>query len=536
MTIERRKLKNAKAGDLLDARKFVISQNLFFNASFDITAKYFLKQFEEFENVFEKSFSEIRSIYCSCLQGVNTDIPLTEDEFYKYINREFLYLEMEPYKCLLRILTDAHSDIKKITQNIKNCEKKLRGKKAREKSEESTDEESKYRAGMLKHYIEVNNKAKSEIVDLIINQEEIRNAAHYRAQISIAGFNQQPLYSYRWNPETYDINNFSEISNKFLDLGIREHRKLRKIFEDAESREEFQDKMNTYIKERKVVEKIYENLDKNRRLADRKYILKPALDEYRKGNKSVFLHLATSQVEGIFFDYCSLMGISEDKLDKSGIGEKLDKLRRKGASCLYSFEYFKFIFPIIRNKIAHGRIMKEGEIEYQADFLLLDLLDVTKSLISEELEIKTERNLNQRYLRCLDAYQQEGHRFSLLKLAYFLTDPRKRNSQGELDIKDIFEIDDESELISIRNRIDEIEIFLKKKEFSEILESLIRCEEKTINAGIKKILSALKKKQNELEYDYIKLFKAIEENYVASNQFSETQFLNTIDEIAGLPF
>jgi hypothetical protein len=83
------------------------------------------------------------------------------------------------------------------------------------------------------------------------------------------------------------------------------------------------------------------------------------------------------QIEGLLYDLAIEIGISPESLKTSSITDKARFLYDKGDILKeFDFEYFAFIFPVVRNRIAHGKKI-DNKINDLAFTLLFDLQTVT---------------------------------------------------------------------------------------------------------------------------------------------------------------
>ena len=109
---------------------------------------------------------------------------------------------------------------------------------------------------------------------------------------------------------------------------------------------------------------------------------KEYLDGFKK--KDFFFD---APLEGLFHDCCSLIGISEKELNIASLNAKLDKLKEKENNDLRSnYEYFSFRFPVIRNKVAHGRYF-ESDNQLQTLFLIFDLFTLCERITNPKIEL-----------------------------------------------------------------------------------------------------------------------------------------------------
>jgi hypothetical protein len=146
-----------------------------------------------------------------------------------------------------------------------------------------------------------------------------------------------------------------------------------------------------------IIKELIENISQeindlitvNHILFNRKEILKTIFNHFNKNDYISINNMLPLQIEGLFYDFCILLGISEKSIEISSLNDKLEKIADKSKDknlFFLSYEYFTFKFPIIRNKVSHGRIF-EANNELQAYYLLLDLYNVINLIIDDEIEL-----------------------------------------------------------------------------------------------------------------------------------------------------
>jgi hypothetical protein len=120
--------------------------------------------------------------------------------------------------------------------------------------------------------------------------------------------------------------------------------------------------MARYIEQHDPVGGIIALLDKHHLLNARKTVLLPALAAYRRGELALFSSAVAVQIEGIFEDACHLSGVSLDELRIATLIPKLDALLWRGHVQI-DYPYYAFKFPILRNRVAHGRLVTKAPSE-----------------------------------------------------------------------------------------------------------------------------------------------------------------------------
>ena len=230
-----------------------------------------------------------------------------------------------------------------------------------------------------------------------------------------------------------------------------------------------------YIREHKVIDEIRERILSNHILNERRDILLPALDIYEE-NKQIFINLIPLQIEGLFYEYCLAIDVPENKLQLPALGEKIDKIKSRNSG-FYDFEYFKFVFPVTRNRVAHGKMIAPRDLEKVAAFMLLDLADVTERIATDALPINT-------ILLALKRMQNGSPCFTedLIKAAFFMAKKKELPAFYNLD-----------------NSFQSIKIQFSEDRFFGLIKQLAKLEDYTLLAGLKIALGWLKKENVSLK-------------------------------------
>lgn len=134
---------------------------------------------------------------------------------------------------------------------------------------------------------------------------------------------------------------------------------------------EYLNKLKKYIKENNICDYILENTKKNHAINYRYNVIEDSINLFKNDKYETFISIIPIQIEGIFHDYCRELEILPTASNRFTMGTKLSEIDKKIHFPFY--EYYKFDFEVLRNKIAHGFII-QNEIELLAHELLLDLL------------------------------------------------------------------------------------------------------------------------------------------------------------------
>jgi hypothetical protein len=323
----------------------------------------------------------------------------------------------------------------------------------------------------------LNEEAREEIIDFL--SHGIRAHALREAQENF-GFQSAILnqpYKYYNLSSLYQSGEVSELKNKFLDMPVSEHREIRSCYHH--DKDKFVEKMQAYIKDYYIIERLERLIAGHHQLNKREEILKQLLEVYSQKKFLLFSNAAPLQIEGIFNDYCLELGIEPDELNVAALHKKLDIISDKDKNFTH-YEYYKFVFPVLRNKVAHGNLYS-GDSELTAGMLLLDLAHICR-VITQTESIKVNRAL--KYLK---EYWQKPDKNNLLLAVLNLYD---------VEIPDFYGLDEK--LADLKDKFLDEEIWA-------YLDQLIEQGNEVVNRGLARILIILKEDELEPEIcgDYL---------------------------------
>ncbi len=357
-------------------------------------ARIFLRRLLDLDETADDAKLEDAYRTASSREGVPDDQGL----FWGFIEKEYLGLEQEPQDKFLDTCIQVNRDLVSIAKNLTyiNNEKETLAKKITTGGRLSPEE--RYYRNQLAYYEDKNLLARSEIVEFLthkIKQHAISKASF--SKFNFVGhwlpfFSDSP-YSFGtrdcWGlGDAYDPRSLDEFSNKFMDLPVTTYREI--IRECRGSADKFREYANLYINGipnelPSVSEKIRDLMGKSHILFNRQKVLTTMLGHYENRDYISFVSMAPLQIEGIFADVCRDIGVSETQLDISSLNDKLLHIDGKVRS-FFSFEYYSFRFPVLRNLVAHGGLI-DGDFEDTAIHLILDLLPVCELTVSDDLPV-----------------------------------------------------------------------------------------------------------------------------------------------------
>lgn len=355
-----------------------------------------------FQVVFLLGISKsIINIVYNIAKTVDDDIDLTtKDECFRYISRDFLMIRKEPCSVYQKVKYQAESDIKELEMRITDYEEKINGLS---KNTSKLIDEINYEKYLLQHFINRNKDALLEIYDFL--EIEI-NFWCINKCVNVFGTELFDIpYNYAWWPSKYTLLEEYRFYNKFQELTLKKFKEI--IAEYKINDNSIYVNAKNYIVQYKIYEQCKSLLNSNHILNRRKSILEKILLFY-SSDAYVFCVLAYPQIEGLFYEYCKYLNFTENDLLTSAISEKSKKLYDQKIINQYQYNYYAHMFPVIRNRLAHG-------IEYEMDFnniaymLLLDLYDVINISLKNEFDFnyinKTVKNVeNKKNFECISNF------------------------------------------------------------------------------------------------------------------------------------
>ena len=391
---EDKKIATLKTNELFQIQIEIFENERIFDYSFKEIGKLFLSKLLAI-NVYKSDFQTIRNEYIESSKDEETSKP--EIDFYKDICLKYLYLEKEPKETLFYLYQQVTEDLQEIEKNILYINNEIKELEVKKQNKKYSIKD-RYYSNQLNFYKEKNLSAKNEIVDFLI--KDIKSYAIKKSKKEFSPFqfmnvfvgimpyrfSKAPIFSFLRND--YDVRELTPISNKFLNVAASAYPYLRDSYND--NKEEFFEFAKMYILQgindkEDVITEIINFIETNHILNRRREVLKTIFSHYKNKDYISVVNMLPLQIEGIFHDISIELGISESQSNKTAINELL-KILDKNTSSFHYFEYYSFIFPITRNKVAHGELI-EDNLEHTAIMLILDLLPVCQFAVSEDIKI-----------------------------------------------------------------------------------------------------------------------------------------------------
>lgn len=373
-----RSLKDSSVREVEDIRRELTTNEVVFLRPINGIGKHFLAYFFGRE-IFKLSFADILRMYNEHMEEA---APASEDDFYSFVCAQYLDLKSSPQDALLKHYRKTSEDLREVSTRISDYEKEV----VRLSAVEQKTEDEEYSLKIYSHYIGLNKEVREDLIDFMTSRR-IRDFAvsecenHWGLSMPLL-FGRVP-YNYSWYPRRYKIESLSPLGSKFAELELQEYYDIRRLY--TTDKRAFESRMNSFIRDHNIVDRIQNKLSQHHRLAERKKLLDDTIDAYKTGKKELFCSVIPVQVEGIFYDYCVELGFEEQTLHRKSLGGKLNLVVSREKE-FPRYEYYTFCFPRVRNKVAHGHIISSN-VDYWADFLLLDLLDVVEMMESSTLPV-----------------------------------------------------------------------------------------------------------------------------------------------------
>lgn len=349
------------------------------NADFRTLTREFLNYFIV-DDCSTLPFQELREKYIQRFDAGKSgffNVPENENEFYSEICKTYFCLVPNDSSNLEQKVKAIVEDLNQIEKDKSNYIKQFEDLKSKE-----FEEGKNYKEKLLIHYINKQKEAEEQILSYI--KKHLSTETNKNKYQLFTSFQIFPDYTYHYNfaPHTYKLEYLSEIRNKLGNVVLGRYFELEKLYRTDKIR--FLEELKKDFSLDKTIKAIKESVKKNKRLSQRKDLVDDILDLIKNGKTQLFCNVVPQQIEGILYDYCIEFGIDENSLVNSTLGDKINLLVEKGNTEI-DYEYFAFIFPLIRNRVAHGKLIDQN-LDLNSWLLLLDLKSACEWLLSNELD------------------------------------------------------------------------------------------------------------------------------------------------------
>jgi len=362
-------------------------EDWFFNVGWHALGRHFFSRFYGVE-VWQWDYAKLLSA-CQSDGWTHANEGLSEEEFVKAVFKSFFWIEKLPKETKYELLCKIQKLICELTERIKEykalCERL-------EKVEQKTGE-SEYELRLMRHYVRKSKTALQNVCDYV--SHELDNEV---LSMSQRGF--------PWMSNIHKIDilekmvvgtdraNCNDIINKFLDYSVRVVENIKCLYDTDPAK--FYMWAETEL-DKEILPSTLLLIRENHLLNSRAEMLEEGISLYKNKKYQVANSILALQIEGLIHDVLIANGEEEVKLSATSLTEKAERLEKLHVG-FYSYEYYAFRFPVLRNEIAHGNAHKTQREE--AIRVILDLCGLCRyiaksnSLPCNRLVELTKRFLN----------------------------------------------------------------------------------------------------------------------------------------------
>lgn len=273
-----------------------------------------------------------------------------------------------------------------VINDLNITDKRLKNYKAeRERLNGVKSNEAEYKRRKLDYFSKLNNRAQNEIATflskdiakyLIETDYDTLQREVNRDGLGMLFGNRRYLFAQvsEYYDADFDYSTVVKVS-QLPDIELVDRPKTEKKYLEMHRNnpEKYYVEIKKIIEQKKVMENIKKFVEQNYHLYKRREIFTDLAHLYEEKHYQSFIALGLLQLEGLFFDICSIR--YEDKENAGTLVEKAEKALsgKNEISYMRYYPYFAFDVPIKRNEIAHTGLVKSPNLEQLADELILDL-------------------------------------------------------------------------------------------------------------------------------------------------------------------
>ncbi len=314
-------------------------------------------------------------------QFLFTELGISTSDFSPEMRQQFL-------RNYLYIISLINNDLKEIDNRFSQISKQL----------QSLPKNEEYQRRRLEYFKQINTNAKNEIVtffhtqlkDFLLKQDKsdlINRTANIDRLLTLF---LKSRYDYAFFKNFYDTEyDFStDVKVRFLPgepftevlSRIDKYIVLKKT-----SIPNYLIEIEKIVSEKNLVSNFRDRVHNNYHLHKRTEIFETLLQLFKDTKYQTFITLATLQIEGIFYDLCSIKyGETEN------MGTLVEKVQKafKDNPKLWKplYPYFALDMPSLRNEIAHNGMVKGRDLKTTAYEVVLDLNCIISCVESESVD------------------------------------------------------------------------------------------------------------------------------------------------------
>lgn len=256
------------------------------------------------------------------------------------------------------------------------------------KLEDTTPSSDDYFHKKIRYFYKLNQQAredvilfiKDKIIDFVADSKNGKYSESKGDELSKLYLSSR--YDYAFFSHYYDINyDYSnEAKIRFLP-GVNLMNMLEKIDEFKELHQndpnEYARRIDEIVSKNDCIGFIADKVKQTYHLSHRAEIFKTLIALYNNGDYQSYISLAVIQLEGIFYDCCTILNQREVKENFGTLIEKADKVFSQNKVIKQAiYPHYAFEVPKLRNEIAHKGFSSEENLYHQANELTLDLYTI----------------------------------------------------------------------------------------------------------------------------------------------------------------
>lgn len=292
-----------------------------------------------------------------------------ESEFYKGLVQTFLSLQTLPKEHIEALRQDAEQLMRELIKQKNTCAEKIHILEAKKRTSEESYNLKKYR-----FYKTRTEEVINRLCNYIANT--IETDALSLATSTASGISELLYIGVMAKEANPDAEN--EITNKFMHCTLPQHNRLLRIYHKKPNA--FYNICEKWILKSAIPETT-ELVNGSHMLQGRADMVLRAFDFFQQKDYQLTTAILALQIEGLIRDTLVSLGADIDDPSGESISSKAELLYKKNIG-FYSYEYYKFRFPLLRNKIAHGDAHKTKRED--AIFTILDFCAITKDIVQSD--------------------------------------------------------------------------------------------------------------------------------------------------------
>lgn len=329
------------------------------------------------------------------------------------------YTDNEPTLAVANTEADLKSGLEKSTdaliEKIESRVSKYKAEVARLGAIPKHKGSEEYDLRMYTHFLGENEKLLTEIREYRSNgiNLDCRRSSWSRL-FGIGGIRKLDVIALKFG--ALNANVCDGLANKFASLPVSKYEKLRSLY--IADRHQFFEEMHCVLQE-KILEEMVKLAKEHHLLVRRIEFIEDAINLYRAGRYHSASLILVAQIEGLLEDCLCDMGCDRLGFESQTIGSKAESI----SGVLRTFvgvDYYKFKLPILRNELAHGRILPSDKMKEYATSIALDAWGLfnqvvasrslkTNQLVEKVKEKSTRTGVDRRMLSIeyVDLYRKE---------------------------------------------------------------------------------------------------------------------------------